>query len=124
MNILKARIQRLPQELQDLIAEYNVEHRTITKRIIEEFNHNIDKKCEVCGNSVSSNFWSCDYFINLRCNIENFWCGEECYNNTEVPNEQIRTMYETYKYMDTTSILFNKSYKLFHNSEWRIEKWQ
>ena len=34
MNILKARIQRLPQELQDLIAEYNVEHRTITKRII------------------------------------------------------------------------------------------
>jgi len=50
---LESRIQSLPQVLQDAIAEYNVDHRSKMKRVVQELmKREKTPECVSCGNWV------------------------------------------------------------------------
>jgi len=68
----------LPKQLQDLISEFNVEHRPIMRVVMDELNHywiwrnENDKECDVCGNKAKE-----EYSINILWEKYHF-CGEYC----------------------------------------------
>lgn len=117
---LEIRISKLPKVLQDLIGEFNIEHRKNTNKIIQQFNSKIHNSCEFCKIPISIDiFCSCDYFINKKCNINNFWCGS-CYNFLTI-EKQHKYNSDINEYLKNKSILFNDTFhnKLFNSSEWK-----
>jgi len=90
-NLLQ-KIKLLPQVIQDLISEYNVEHRKLIKQLNEEYFTIIYKKCAICDSLSSKDiFWSIDYFIYKKCDLKCFWCSELCFNNDK--NETLKQNY-------------------------------
>jgi hypothetical protein len=73
----------LPKELQDLINEFNVEHRPLLRVVMNEFvvkyNHRIenDKYCVNCGNDAEEQY--SNYIFWRKYNF----CGEWCSYDTE-----------------------------------------
>ena len=106
-NLLRY-IMSLPQVIQDLIGEFNVEHRKYTNKLNQEYMLIVDKKCKICNNcSSKDNFWSIDYFIINQSKNINYWCSEICYNRET--NELIKQKYiETIEeYLRNKSIQFH-----------------
>ena len=101
------RIQLLPQVIQDLIAEYNVDHRKYTKKINEEYLSIIYNPCMTCNRMFSKDlFCSVDYFINIRYKLKCYWCNEVCFNQDE--NHLLKARYlsaiDDYLYMITIQL--------------------
>ena len=56
-NLLR-RITSLPQVIQDIISEFNVEHRKYVSKLNKEYLSIIDKKCTNCNIfCVKDVFW-------------------------------------------------------------------
>jgi len=107
-NLLR-RITELPQVIQDIISEFNVEHRKYTRKLNKEYFTIISKKCVNCNIFCSKDvFWSIDYFIYKKYNMNSYWCSDICYNteNNEILKEKYIESIEDY--------LHNKS-RQFHN---------
>ena len=104
----------LPKQLQYLISEFNVEHRKYVSKLNKEYLSIIDKKCTNCNIfCVKDVFWSVDYFIYKKYNINYYWCSEICYD-TET-NEVIKQKYieSIEDYLRIKSIYFrNQSIQL------------
>jgi len=94
-NQILERIKQLPQVIQDLIWEYNVEeHRNHLEKLQKEYFGIIYKKCREC-NYISKNhdFWSIDYFIDIKYNLTCFWCSDTCFNRDK--NEEVKDKYKS-----------------------------
>ena len=86
------RIQLLPQVIQDLIAEYNVDHRKYTKKLNEEYLSIIYNPCIMCNQMFSKDlFCSVDYFINIRFKLKTYWCNSGCFDQDE--NHELKARY-------------------------------
>jgi hypothetical protein len=84
-NNLCKRIKLLPQELQNMIGEYNVEHREKLKTVNKEYFNIIYNKCMICDLYFSKDsFYSVDYFINYKNKMKYCWCSKECYNKEKI----------------------------------------
>lgn len=81
MNILQ-RIKSLPQVLQDLIWEYNVEkHRDQMKDLCCEYFTAAYLKCAVCNMRITDDiFYSVDYFIFRKYKMKQNWCSNLCWD--------------------------------------------
>jgi len=82
MNLIQ-RITQLPQVLQDLIGEYNADHREQMNRVCREYFAIIYLPCKICGGPVITpdRFCSVDYFIFRvfrRGHFSGHWCSEAC----------------------------------------------
>jgi len=78
---IQQRIQALPQELQDLIGEYNAEHRDHTRKLHTEYFAIIYKTCCVCRETATAEYyWSTDYFLYTKYGLDNYWCSQECFS--------------------------------------------
>ena len=92
-NELCKRIKLLPQVLQDLINEYNVEHRKQIKELNKEYFSIIYLNCMNCNYLYNSDiFYSIDYFIYKKYKLNCYWCTESCYNNYK--NKDLKNKYE------------------------------
>lgn len=73
-------IQNLPKEIQNIIFEYNVEHRKHMKEIFNEYFKIIYNNCKICNKSiVYDTFYYVDYFIYKKYNISYHWCSGYCF---------------------------------------------
>ena len=89
---LSKRITFLPKEIQNLIGEYNVEHREQTRKICKEFLNIIYIPCKTCKLPYPEDiFYSVDYFIHRKYNIRSYWCSDACFNREE--NENLKNKY-------------------------------
>lgn len=83
LELLYRQIRGLPHDIQILIDEYNVEHRRLVKKINEEYFSIIYYDCISCNKPFKCDlFWSVDYFINRKYNLNNYWCSSICYHNS------------------------------------------
>ena len=81
---LEQRLKSIPQVLQDLVSEYNVEHRVQMKKVFEEYFSVIFTKCINCNSVFDLEIYcSVDYFINQRFNMRHHFCSEECFNEND-----------------------------------------
>lgn len=75
----------LPKHLQDLISEYNVEHRPLMRSVMDELDHywncrnKTDKYCDFCDDKAQEQYskyilWKKFNFCGERCMYE----GEHC----------------------------------------------
>ena len=65
--------------IQDLIGEYNVEHRKQIKRVNEEYLKIIYTRCIICDLKFPKDiFCSGDFFINKKSNLTYYYCSTEC----------------------------------------------
>jgi hypothetical protein len=69
MNDLMKRISQLPEDIQNLIYEYNVEHREKMKWALKDILENI--KCENCNKRILKLIYS-ERNMNMTC------CSVEC----------------------------------------------
>ena len=75
---LYKRIKLLPQVLQDLIGEYNADHRAQTKRIQHEYFAMIYQSCKICTRLFTADLYcSVDYFM-YRKYKTGYWCSDDC----------------------------------------------
>ena len=85
-NLLQKRILLLPQVIQNLIGEYNVEHRKLTQHLHEEYFRIIYKNCRICNSPFQKDLFCCvdyfinKYFINKTYGLNWYWCSENCLN--------------------------------------------
>jgi hypothetical protein len=90
---LYKRIKLLPQVLQDLIGEYNVEHRKQIKNLNKEYYSIIYLNCLNCNYLYNSDiFCSVDYFIYIKYKFNYYWCSVNCYNNYK--GKDLKNKYE------------------------------
>lgn len=96
-HLFEKRIKSLPQVLQDLVSEYNVEHRVLMNRVFQEYFSVIYTQCLECGSMFDKEmYYSIDYFINKKCNIKFHWCSENCFEQpTDTECDRIKTEYVT-----------------------------
>lgn len=88
-KLLYKRINELPRELQYLISEFNVEHRKQTKEVLDQYFNIIYNSCCICNTLLSKDiFWSVDYFINSKYNINFHYCSNKCYLIEEEKNQK------------------------------------
>uniref|UniRef100_A0A6C0EQY9 Uncharacterized protein n=1 Tax=viral metagenome TaxID=1070528 RepID=A0A6C0EQY9_9ZZZZ len=107
VNLLQKRILSLPQVIQDLIYEYNVEHRKQIKQLQDEYFRIIYKNCLICNSSISKGcFWSVDYFIYKTYRVNCLWCSEICLNKekNEVLKHNYLTSVDNYLYNNTIQL--------------------
>ena len=81
--LLQKQIQSLPEQLEDLISEFNVDHRTLMRVVMNEFiikckyrNEN-DKYCFNCGDYAE------EQYSNYILWHKYTFCGEWCSYDTE-----------------------------------------
>ena len=107
VNLLQKRILLLPQVIQDLIGEYNVEHRKQIKQLQDEYFRIIYKNCVICNSNVLKDyFWSVDYFIYKTYRVNCLWCSDTCLNTEK--NEDLKHKYFT----SVDNYLYNKTIQL------------
>jgi hypothetical protein len=113
-DALQKKINSLPQVLQNLIGEYNVEHRNYTKMLHCEFYDIITIKCCNCNYiNINEFFYSVDYFMNKKYNIRSKWCSDECFQSFGSYSENNKMIIEKYtksvnKYMGEDTIQYEK----------------
>jgi len=89
MNSLLFCIYQLPQEIQDIISMYNVEHRKNMKLVCRDLEK---EKCDACGGCVSKM-----YSINLNVFFHDYvYCSETCAHYHE---SELRIVYRRYGHM-------------------------
>lgn len=77
---IKNRIRHLPKEIQDLISEFNVEHRSYTRKIQKEYFSFLHQKCPYCHKAYDPELvCNTDYFICQKYKVNIFWCGDICF---------------------------------------------
>ena len=80
--VILKKIKLLPKELQDLINEFNVDHREQIRFLNTSYFKIIYNNCRICTYSFSSDIYcSTDYFIQSKYNLSCYWCCDECFNN-------------------------------------------
>ena len=73
----------LPKQLQDLISEFNVEHRRLMRVVMNEllikYEHRVenDKYCDNCNNDAEEQYSTYIYWRKYN------FCGEWCRHDTE-----------------------------------------
>jgi Zn-finger protein len=78
---LYQQIQRLPQVLQDLIGEYNVNHRSLVRKLRDEYFSIIYQNCRICERPFRPELYcSLDYFIYQKHHIRTYWCTQRCFD--------------------------------------------
>jgi hypothetical protein len=108
MEALYARIKTLPQVLQDIIAEYNVEHRTHVKQLKDEFFSMIYRPCRFCKEIPSYEFWSTDYFIFKKYSLSVNWCHQSCFDRDHAEEEKTRYLESIDDFLANHSIQYGK----------------
>lgn len=83
MNVvIFKKIKLLPKELQDLINEFNVDHREQIRRINSLYFKIIYNNCRICNYPFSSDIYcSTDYFIQSKYNLTCYWCCDVCFHS-------------------------------------------
>ena len=76
---IQERILLLPQSIQILISEFNVEHRPRLRKIHQEYLTLIYPLCRICSAPFDKMFCTIDYFIIHKFNLNCHWCGLECF---------------------------------------------
>jgi hypothetical protein len=103
---LVLRIRGLPQEIQDLIGEYNVEHRERMRQLRDEYFGIIFKTCSMCRMYTShENYCPTDYFLYTKYGLNHYWCSKECLDDE--PNESLVQNYfgTITKYLESSADL-------------------
>lgn len=87
-------LRTLPQEVQTLIGEFNVEHREQMRRIFQELRGIIYNPCRTCRLPYPPEiFYSVDYFIAQKYRIRHTWCCDPCFDRD--PDEVLKNHYLT-----------------------------
>lgn len=110
------RIKLLPQVIQDLISEYNVDHRKQMQRLHKEYFAVIYYNCKMCTSPFPKDrFCSIDYFINSTCKIKCYWCSPDCFEDDT--NEELKTAYITSvdEYLFTKTLQFPRQHITLDN---------
>ena len=99
-TVLLQKIQGLPKEIQNIIYEYNVDHREQLNKCFKEYFKTIFMDCKICSNNVinPNNYYYVDYFVNSKCNISSYWCNDFCFfkDTDEKYKEQYKTSVQNY----------------------------
>ena len=104
---LVERIQCLPKVLQDIIYEYNVEHRIKTRILNNEYMNIMYSHCLFCKKPFPKElFCSTDYFVQKKYDLPHGWCSDYCFHNDE-NRELVKHYIESFqKYFSEDSILY------------------
>lgn len=104
---LLQKIRLLPQVIQDLISEYNVDHRTQMRALEKEYFTVIYKNCIFCSAPPSKELYMpVDYFLCKKYNLHCFWCSEDCFYE-DVRNDMKQNYLESiHDYMKKHTIQF------------------
>ena len=76
---IQERISLLPQFIQILILEFNVDHRPLLQKVHQEYLEIIYPLCRVCSAPFDKMFCSMDYFIIQKHKLNCHWCGIDCF---------------------------------------------
>lgn len=94
---LQESISSLPQAIQILISEFNVDHRVLLRNVHQEYLTIIYPLCRVCDKPFDAIFCSMDYFILKRYKMDCHWCGLDCFekeSDTELKINCLRSVQE------------------------------
>ena len=101
MNLYQ-QIKRLPQVLQDLIGEYNVDHRSLVRKLRDEYFSMIYLNCRICEKQHTPDmYYSLDYFIYIKHHIRTYWCSESCFDiepDNNAKEKYLRAIDDTVKH--------------------------
>lgn len=99
---IQKRIQQLPRVIQDLIGEFNVEHREFTRRLEKELFSIIRQACPCC-NTPYTKWCSIEYFIcqkqKQKTKVNMFWCDSQCFKNDPDLETKTKTAQLIYEYL-------------------------
>ena len=73
---MKDILNKLPKELRDIIGEYNVEHRPLMKKVLQELTKT-DNKCNIC-NIVLTNDRYYGLYIYTWNRHKYIYCSLDC----------------------------------------------
>ena len=96
---LQKRICGLPKELQNVIYEYNPEHRLYTKKLHREFREIIFPPCKVCHTPFKNEFCGLDYFIIYKYKIYSHWCDINCFDKDKDAEVKLKCLKAVDQYM-------------------------
>ena len=87
MDLILKRVKMLPKEIQDIINEFNVDHREQMRIINNQYYSIIYNNCRMCSLSMDRDiFWSVDYFIQSKYKLSCYWCSDLCFNKDKDKN--------------------------------------
>ena len=98
-------IRKLPQEIQDLIGEFNPEHREQMKIIQKDFFGIIYKPCKICSQPYPKEiFYSVDYFISHKYELQHYWCSDYCFDKDKEDDTKYKYLTSVKDYLLNYSI--------------------
>ena len=103
---LLLRIRELPQVIRDLIGEYNVDHRALTRKLNTEYFGIIFKTCCVCRLYSSSEYYCpTDYFVCAKYGVGHYWCSKDCLDDEPDQSRVQRYLDSIANYLASTTNL-------------------
>ena len=97
---LQKRIALLPQSVQILISEFNVEHRPLFQKIHREYFTLIYPACRICAMPFDKPFCSIDYFIIHKFKLDCHWCGLDCFEKDTDRDLKMRCLMAVKEYVE------------------------
>lgn len=100
---MEQRIQLLPQALQLLISEYNVDHRVQFRKVNQEFMDTVYVPCRICHAPFNREFCSVDYFIIQKYKLSCHWCDINCFHQDTDADIKLKCLTAVEEYMKGNS---------------------
>ena len=109
MQFWKEKIKELPKYIQDMIYEFNVDHRKNMRHCFREFYGFILNNCLNCSVPFPREyFWSVDYFVNRKYKLNCYWCSQNCFNTTDRIEIKLKYLKSLLEYLEQDSIQYHE----------------